>query len=82
MLRLKIIVNCGPCAAFIEQCLSSIKSQTYPHWKAYVTVDPCGDRTFERAIVGQGDDARIVVTRNSTPLYSMANLVRAIERLL
>ena len=80
MLRLKIIVNCGPCAAFIEQCLRSITSQTYPHWEAYVTVDPCGDRTFERALVGQGDDARIVVTRNRTPLYSMANLVRAIER--
>ena len=80
MLRLKIIVNCGPCAAFIEQCLRSITSQTYPHWEAYVTVDPCGDRTFERALVGQGDDARIVVTRNRTPLYSMANLVRAIAR--
>jgi hypothetical protein len=45
----------------------SIKRQTYPHWEAYVTVDPCGDRTFERAMVGQGDDVRIVVTRNLTP---------------
>jgi len=80
MLRLKIIVNCGPCEAFIESCLMSIKRQTYPHWEAYVTVDPCGDRTFERALVGQDDDTRIVVTRNFTPLYSMANLVRAIER--
>ena len=80
MLRLKVIVNCGPCEAFIEQCLSSIKSQTYRHWDAYVTVDPCGDKTFERALVGKEDDTRIVVTRNFTPLYSMANLVRAIER--
>ena len=30
--------------------------------------------------MGQDDDARIIVTRNLTPLYSMANLVRAIER--
>jgi len=80
MLRLKIIVNCGPCEAFIEPCLSSIKSQTYPHWDAYVTVDPCGDRTFERALVSKGDDARIVVTCNTTPLSIMANLVRAISR--
>jgi glycosyltransferase involved in cell wall biosynthesis len=80
MLPLKIIVNCGPCEAYIGKCLDSIKRQTYAHWKAYVTVDPHGDQTFERAQVCKGDDARIVITGNTRPLYSMANLTRAIEQ--
>ena len=29
---------------------------------------------------GRGDDERIVITQNIIPLYSTANLVRAIER--
>ena len=80
MLQLKIIVNCGPCEAYIGACLASIKRQTYAHWQAYVTVDPYGDRTFERALEGRGGDARISVRRNAQPLYATANLVRAIER--
>jgi glycosyltransferase involved in cell wall biosynthesis len=80
MLRLKIIVNCGPCEAYIDKCLDSIKCQTYLHWEAYVTVDPYGDRTFERAQEGSGHDLRIVVTRNPRPLYSLTNLVHAIGR--
>lgn len=80
MLQLKIIVNCGPCEAYIDQCLESIKRQSYPHWQAYVTVDPHGDRTFECAQEAKGHDPRIAVTRNTVPLYSLANLVRAIDR--
>jgi glycosyltransferase involved in cell wall biosynthesis len=80
MLQLKIIVNCGPCEAYIGKCLDSIKRQTYAHWQVYVTVDPHGDRTFERAQAAKGHEARIAVTRNLLPLYAMANLVRAIDR--
>ncbi|ETW97267.1 MAG: hypothetical protein ETSY1_23335 [Candidatus Entotheonella factor] len=80
MLRLKIIVNCGPCEAYIGKCLDSIKRQTYPHWEAYVTIDPHGDRTFECAQVEKGGDERITVTQNTDSLYSTANLVRAIDR--
>ncbi len=80
MLRLKIIVICGPCEAYISKCLDSIVRQTYPHWEAYVTVDPHGDRTFECAQAAKGRDERIVVTRNPAPLYYTANLVRAIAR--
>lgn len=80
MLQLKIVVNCGPCEAYIGKCLDSIKHQTYPHWEAYVTIDPHGDRTFECACEAKGRDERIVVTCNTAPLYSTANLVRAIDR--
>jgi glycosyltransferase involved in cell wall biosynthesis len=80
MLELKIIVNCGPCEAYIGKCLDSIRRQTYAHWQAYVTVDPHADRTFACAQQAKGDDARIRVTRNPRPMYAMANLVCAIER--
>lgn len=77
---MKIIVNCGPCEEYIGKSLASIKAQTYSDWEAYVTVDPCEDRTLERAIEVQGDDKRIAVTRNDRRLYSLANLVNAVER--
>jgi glycosyltransferase involved in cell wall biosynthesis len=77
---LKVIVNCGPCEQYIGISLASLKAQTNTQWEAYVTVDPHGDRTFEKAIYAAGDDKRITVTQNDRRLYSMANLVRGIER--
>jgi glycosyltransferase involved in cell wall biosynthesis len=77
---LKIIINCGPCQEYIGTSLSSLKAQTNKKWEAYVTVDPYGDKTFEKAIETKGDDERITVTCNDRRLYSTANLVRAIER--
>jgi glycosyltransferase involved in cell wall biosynthesis len=77
---LKIIINCGPCQEYIGKSLSSLKAQTFRHWEAYVTIDPYGDRTFEKAVETKAGDERINITCNDRPLYSMANLVRAIER--
>lgn len=77
---LKIIVNCGPCEEYIDKSLASIKAQTYADWEAYVTVDPCGDKTFERAMNVASDDKRISVKLNDERLYSLANLVNAIAR--
>lgn len=77
---MKIIVNCGPCEEYIVQSLASIKAQTYRNWEAYVTVDPCGDKTFERAMDVARNDERISVVRNDRRLYSLANLVNAIAR--
>src|SRR5436305_9507467 len=77
---LKIIINCGPCQAYIGKSLASLKAQTYVQWEAYVTIDPYGDKTFEKAVETKADDDRITITRNDRRLYSMANLMRAIER--
>lgn len=77
---LKIIINCGPCQEYIGKSLSSLKAQTFTHWEAYVTIDPYGDQTFERAVEAKAGDERINITCNDRQLYSMANLVRAIER--
>ena len=78
--NLKVIVNCGPCQAYIGKSLASLRTQTYARWEAYVTVDLCGDKTLEEAIRGKGRDNRIRITQNESRLYSTANLVRAIER--
>jgi glycosyltransferase involved in cell wall biosynthesis len=80
MQKLKIIINCGPCEAYIGKCLDSVRSQSYTHWEAYVTIDPYGDKTFEEAHKARGRDQRIFITRNSRPRYSMTNLVCAVER--
>jgi len=77
---LRIIVNCGPCEPYIGKCLASIRSQSLLHWQAYVTVDPCGDRTFEEAVLAREGDHRIHIHRNAKRQYSMINLIRAIRR--
>lgn len=78
-INFKIIVNCGPCEEYIGTCLESVMSQSVTAWEAFVTVDPCGDGTFERASRETRGDARIHVKRNETRLYSLCNLVTAIR---
>jgi len=80
MTKFKIIINCGPCERFVEQCLASVKEQSLQEWEAYVTVDPCGDETYARAIRASGGDPRIRVKQNKTRRYSMCNLVKSIQR--
>jgi glycosyltransferase involved in cell wall biosynthesis len=80
MTRFKIIINCGPCEDFIGECLASVRGQSLTDWEAWVTVDPCGDQTYRRAMLAAGGDARIRVWRNATRQYSMCNLVQALRR--
>src|SRR6516165_5734918 len=80
MTKFKIIVNCGPCGRFVNDCLSSLRAQSFTGWEAFVTVDPCGDDTWEHAIVAANGDPRIRLRRNEIRRYSMHNLVRAIAR--
>jgi len=77
---MKIIVNCGPCEEYIAKSIASIRTQTHSDWEAFVTVDPCGDQTLDRAIEAREDDQRISITSNQRRLYSLANLVNAVER--
>lgn len=77
---LRIIVNCGPCRGYIGTCLASLKRQTFLEWTAYVTIDPHGDGTLERATEARAGDERILITPNKKRMYSMANLVAAIKR--
>jgi len=77
---LKLVINCGPCEEFIEKCLDSVRSQSFSHWDAYVTVDPCGDRTVERALVARGNDERIVIHCNHERQYAMVNLIDGVRR--
>jgi len=79
MTKFKIVINCGPCQDFIEQCIASIKAQSLASWEAYVTVDPCGDNTYACALCAGSGDPRIQVKQNETRRYSMYNLVQAIK---
>jgi glycosyltransferase involved in cell wall biosynthesis len=77
---LKLVINCGLCEEFIEKCLNSLRSQSYPHWQAYLTVDLCGDNTLERALVARGTDERIAIHRNEERQYAMVNLINGVQR--
>jgi glycosyltransferase involved in cell wall biosynthesis len=77
---LKLLINCGACESFIALCLDSVKSQTYGDWQAFVTVDPCGDRTFAAATSARDGDPRIYIEKNPTRRYAMHNLVNGIGR--
>ena len=80
MVKLKIIINCGPCEPYIAQCLDSVRQQSYPCWEAYLTVDGCKDRTYEKAVQARGTDRRILITRHSRRMFSLWNLIQAIRR--
>jgi glycosyltransferase involved in cell wall biosynthesis len=78
MTRLRIVINCGPCEEFIRTCLESVIDQSFRNWAAYVTVDPCGDKTFANAVKVAAAEPRIHVRRTLTRRYSLQNLVDTI----
>jgi glycosyltransferase involved in cell wall biosynthesis len=80
VLNLKVIVSAGPCEDDIARCLASIRAQRYADWHALVTVDPCGDRTVERAVEAAGGDSRIDIQSNAVRMFSMANLIEGVRR--
>lgn len=77
---LKVIVNCGPCEEWIGHCLTSLRSQSWRDWEAFVTVDACGDRTYQQAQDVARYDSRISITRNEGQHFSMRNLMGGIAR--
>jgi glycosyltransferase involved in cell wall biosynthesis len=80
MTHFRIFINCGPFEKVIRTCLESVINQSFTNWAAYVTVDPCGDKTFANAVKIAATDPRIHVCRNLTRRYSLRNLVDAIGR--
>lgn len=77
---LKVVVNCGPCEEWIGHCLTSLRSQSWRDWEAFVTIDPCGDRTMQNAMAVARDDRRIHVKLNERRQYSMRNLMEGVAR--
>ena len=76
----KIITNCGASEAYIGRCIESMRAQTFGAWEAFVTVDPCGDATYERAIDAAYGDTRFYIVLNERRLWAMENVVRAVAR--
>ncbi len=77
---LNILVNCGPAEDYIVDCLASITSQSVQEWQAFVTIDPSGDSTFERAVAARGGDPRIHIHHNSQWQGPMVNTLQAVCR--
>jgi glycosyltransferase involved in cell wall biosynthesis len=77
---LNILVNCGPAEDYIADCLTSILSQSVQEWQAFVTIDPSGDLTLERAVAAKGGDPRVLIHPNSQWQGPMVNTMKAIRR--
>jgi glycosyltransferase involved in cell wall biosynthesis len=80
METLFVVINCGACAPFVGRCLASLLAQTCENWRAMVTVDPCGDETYDEAIRTARRDERIGIRRNPDRRYALANLVSAVRQ--
>lgn len=65
------------CTEWVNRCLDSVLSQTYPHFRM-VMVDDCStDGTLERARARVGGDPRFQVLGNTDRRFPLANIVRA-----
>lgn len=76
----RVITNCGAAEAYIEGCIASLRRQTVRDWTCTLTIDPCGDATYERSLAAIAGDARFHVQQNDERRWAMHNLVDAIER--
>ena len=76
----RIITNCGPAEAYVARCIASIREQSAGDFTAHVTIDPCGDATYARAVEAAAGDARFDIVENRRRMYAMANLVAGIAR--
>jgi len=76
----RIITNCGPAEAYIARCIVSIREQSVGDFTAHITIDPCGDATFARAVEAAGGDGRFDIVANERRMYAMHNLVHGIAR--
>ena len=61
--KISILVPAYNCSKYIEQCLSSILSQTYSNFEILISDDGSSDNT--RAIIDSIDDNRIKSFHNS-----------------
>lgn len=63
MTRFKIIVTVRNAERWIERCLQSVLTQSYPLWQCIVVDDASTDRTFDNALRVTGRDARFLAMR-------------------
>ncbi|HYK02178.1 MAG TPA: glycosyltransferase family A protein [Thermoanaerobaculia bacterium] len=76
----RIITNCGPAEAYIARCIASVQEQTVRDWTCTITIDPCGDATYDRAVIAAAGDPRFHIRVNEERRWAMHNLVSGIGR--
>jgi len=76
----RVVTNCGPAEAYIERCIASLRGQTVHDWTCAITIDPCGDATYGRALAATAGDPRFDVRLNEERRWAMHNLVDGIAR--
>lgn len=76
-LQFLIVTASYQCAPWVNRCLDSVRTQTYPHFR-HVWVDDCStDGTLEKAHARVQGDPRFVLLANRHRRFPLANIVRA-----
>lgn len=78
--RFTIVMNGGACAPYVARAIASLRAQSCTEWEAFVTIDPCGDDAYERAVAAADGDPRFHIVRNEERAFAMENVVRAVRR--
>lgn len=74
-----VLICCWQASAFIDECLDSLLSQTFPSWEALVLDDASTDDTLTRIKAKVGQDPRFRIYQNDTRRTALLNLIHLIQ---
>jgi|GEM_PF-6631911 glycosyltransferase involved in cell wall biosynthesis len=80
MPRISVLLPSYRHAAYLEECLSSVRAQTIEDWELIAIDDAGPDQSYEILRQFSGRDARITADRNEVNLGTYGTLERARER--
>ncbi len=78
--RIVVVIPCRNCGPYIEECLESLRAQTFAGWSALVADDASDDDTARRARAFESD-ARIRVRTAPERRWLMGNTLDALRGL-
>ncbi len=79
--RLVVVVPCRNCAAYIGECLDSLRAQTFGGWSALVADDASTDETPDIVRDFMRLDSRIDLRRGEERAFLMGNTLAALRSL-
>jgi glycosyltransferase involved in cell wall biosynthesis len=79
--EIAIFITCYNHQDYIQQCIESVKNQTFAHWKCFLVDDNSSDSSFKIIQELTSNDERFLVTKNSKNLGKSRTLNNLIENL-
>ena len=79
--RFFVIIPCYNCEEYIEECLNSLKNQSFKNWSALVADDASTDGTADVVRQYIKQDSRIKLRTGNTRAWLMGNTLNALRSL-